>query len=249
MSMTAEALERERQFHNERFAEDNREAQEKYYFAIKDCEDDMWKAVRAAAVGKRVLEYGCAKGERSFELAPIAARVDGIDISDVAIDMAADRAKAQAVENVCFTVGDAHDTPYDDNTFDVVFGSGIIHHLDTERSLQEINRILKPGGVAIFKEPLGCNVAINMYRMVTPAARTDDEHPLMPVDYRISRRVFGKAQWTFYGLLTLGAVPFRSLPIGGLALKVAAACDRVIALVPGLRWQLWYSLMVMTKAA
>lgn len=248
MSVADVVLERERLFHNERFAGDSREAQEKYYFAVQPCEDALWSAVQAAAVGKTVLEYGCAKGERSFELAPTAAWVDGIDISDVAIDQASQRAAAEGVTNTRFTVGDAQNTPYADETFDVVFGSGIIHHLDTEKSLREIYRILKPGGVAIFKEPLGCNVVINLYRAITPHARTDDEHPLLPIDHRISRDVFDDVEWSFYGLLTLAAVPLRTTPMAGAVRRAAAAGDRLLSRVPGLRWQLWYSLMVMRKA-
>ena len=40
-----------------------------------------------------------------------------------------------------------------DNSFDVVFGSSILHHLDFDKSLKEIFRVLKPGGRMVFAEP------------------------------------------------------------------------------------------------
>ena len=248
MSSTQDALlERERQFHNERFAGETRVAQEKYYWAIRDCDRDLREMVHAAAAGGRVLEYGCATGGHAIELARRAARVDGIDISDVAIGQARERAAALGLCNASFAVGDAHATGYDENTFDLVFGSGIIHHLDTERSLREIHRILKPGGVAVFKEPLGSNIAINLYRSLTPSARTEDEHPLRPVDKRLADQVFDSVTWRFYGLATLATVPLQASRLGPPAYRAAAGIDRILAAIPGMRWQLWYALLTLRK--
>jgi ubiquinone/menaquinone biosynthesis C-methylase UbiE len=49
--------------------------------------------------------------------------------------------------------GDAHHLPYDDATFDYVVGDGILHHLD-DVALGEVHRVRKPGGRALFREPL-----------------------------------------------------------------------------------------------
>lgn len=242
-------LERERDFHNERFADETRTAQEKYYWAIRQCDLDLRSAIAARASGSTILEYGCATGGHAIELAPTAHRVEGIDISDVAVEMAREHAASLGLTNAFFSVGDAHATPYDDNTFDLVFGSGIIHHLDTERSLKEIHRILKPGGTAVFKEPLGSNIGINVYRALTPAARTEDEHPLLPRDKQIADRIFGSVDWEFYGLATLATVPFKATALGQPAYRLAASLDEVLARIPGVRWQLWYALISMRKAS
>lgn len=240
-------LEREREYHNTRFSEETRTAQGKYYWALSNCRRRWSQALFAASPGARVLEYGCAQGEWSLRIATRARRVDAIDISDVAIDQARSRARELGASNVFFETMDAQATSFPDGTFDLVFGSGIIHHLDTRKSLEEIHRILKPGGTAIFSEPLGCNVLINAYRTLTPRARTPDEHPLLPADKRIADSIFTSTQWEFFGLFTIAAVPLRESPLGPGAFKAAEKIDRIMGKIPGIRWQLWNALISLRK--
>ena len=63
-------------------------------------------------------------------------------------------------------------------SFDIAYGSGILHHLNLNKSLNELKRILKKDGKIIFIEPMATNPFINLYRKFTPNARTSDEHPL-----------------------------------------------------------------------
>jgi SAM-dependent methyltransferase len=244
----AEVLDREREFHNERFADDEaRAAQGKYYFAIRDCDETYEAALVEHARGAVALDYGCALGDYALKLAPIAKEVQGIDISDVAIEAAKESAKAQGLTNAHFAVMDAQATSFPDAYFDFVFGIGIIHHLETERSLREVARILKPGGVAIFREPLGGNPVIDLYRAFTPQARTVDEHPLRRADLEISRKIFSRSDWRFYGLATLASVPLRNSALGEAAFKATAALDRLLFKLPPVRWMAWNALMVMEK--
>ena len=53
----------------------------------------------------------------------------------------------------------------------------IKHHLNLNKSLKELNRILKKGGIMLFAEPMATNPIINIYRKFTPKARSADEHP------------------------------------------------------------------------
>jgi SAM-dependent methyltransferase len=55
-------------------------------------------------------------------------------------------------------------------------------------------RILKPGGKAIFIEPIAYNPVINVYRKMAMDVRTDDEHPLKIRDLRIIEKYFGTAK-------------------------------------------------------
>lgn len=207
------------------------------------------KAVEAAAVNADVLEYGCAMGELAIGLAPKAKSVCGIDISEVAIEQAQEEAAKQGLTNTKFLVADAMNTGLPDNSFDLVFGSGIIHHLDTEQSLSEINRILKPGGKAVFKEPMEGNFVLQMYRKATPDTRTPDEHPLKKVDFDIANKIFGKTKIKYYGLTTIAAVPFRDKKIGPAVYRVFATIDRLIFMLPGMKSQAWYVYMEMQKKA
>jgi SAM-dependent methyltransferase len=243
----AAVIEREREFHNQRFAEETRDAQEKYYFALRDCDIRYESLIMKHAANAVVLDYGCAKGDWALRIAPTAEKVYGIDISDVAIEAARQTAARMGLSNTQFDAMDAHDLAFPDATFDVVFGLGIIHHLDTRKALTEVARVLKPGGLAIFREPLGYNAAINVYRRLTPAARTIDEHPLVLSDYRVADELFADNCWEFHGLVTLASVPFRSTPLGDLVFKLAHGVDSLLLRVPGLRWQAWAALMVLRK--
>lgn len=247
MNSDATIVEREREYHNLRFTEETRDAQEKYYFALQDCDAKYERLVVEHAKGAVALDYGCAKGEWTLKIAPGAKRIHGIDISDVAIDAARAEAVARGLTNTRFDAMDAHKMDFADNTFDLVFGLGIIHHLDTRQSLEEVARVLKPGGVAIFREPLGYNALINLYRNVTPNARTIDEHPLVHVDKQIADEVFSKSDWEFYGLSTLATVPFRNTGLGKPLLGLTATLDRALFQVPAMRWQAWAVLMTLRK--
>lgn len=67
---------------------------------------------------------------------------------------------------------------YPDGFFDIAVGFAIIHHLDLNLAIPELYRVLKPGGIAYFAEPLGGNPVINLYRKLTPQYRTQDEEPI-----------------------------------------------------------------------
>ena len=78
-----------------------------------------------------------------------------------------------------FHLMDAHSLEFEDESFDFVYGCAILHHLDYVRALDEVCRVLKPGGRILFVEPLGINPVGKLVRAMTPFARTVDEKPLM----------------------------------------------------------------------
>ena len=78
-----------------------------------------------------------------------------------------------------FRLMDAHSLEFKDESFDFVYGCAILHHLDFICALDEVYRVLKPGGHILFVEPLGINPVGKLVRAVTPFARTVDEKPLM----------------------------------------------------------------------
>src|SRR5690606_18718880 len=118
---------------------------------------------------KVYLEYGCGmdKDNRSTKLARIGAEVHGIDISDYAIDYLTKEAQKENLD-IDYQVMNAEDMTYPDNYFDVIYGAGILHHLDLEKAFDSISKKLKENGTAIFIEPLGHNPLINGFRNRTP---------------------------------------------------------------------------------
>lgn len=246
MILADSRIDRERSFHNHRFSGETREAQDKYYSAIAHGAEEYLALVRRLAAGADVLEYGCAKGGNALALAPSCRTVTGIDISDVAIGQAREAAGRAGLGNARFFAMNAEAMSFEDAGFDLVFGSGIIHHLDVENAFGEIARVLRPGGQAVFWEPLGHNRLINWYRRRTPEARTPDEHPLLKPDFDAARRHFGRVDLRFFGLTTLAGVPFRDSPLHAAVHGAARALDRALLSVPGLAWQAWYAHIVLT---
>jgi ubiquinone/menaquinone biosynthesis C-methylase UbiE len=119
--------------------------------------------------GKKVLEFGCGSGWLTIYLAQPGAHVFAFDISEESLKVAAKyAAKHGVVDRISFRKENAEALSYPDNSFDVVVGGAILHHLDIEKASREIYRVLKKKGRAFFLEPLGHNPFINLYRKMTP---------------------------------------------------------------------------------
>lgn len=238
-------LDGERDFHNRRFKEgDGRQAQQKYYWTIQKGAEKYWNSVLAHAKGAAVLSYGCGLGEGLSDLLPIVKSLDGIDISDAAIEQVR---QSYGGPSASFHVMDAMNLGFADQSFDLVFGSGIIHHLDIALACKEIRRVLKPGGCAIFWEPLGVNPLINAYRYVTPNARTPDEHPLLPKDFQTMRKLDFKVGVEYFGLFTLVLAPFQNQKMSGRLLSILEKIDGAVLKTPGVRFAAWYSIINLEK--
>ena len=233
---------RERDFHNEMYAaEGSRADQAKYYWAVSDGAEDYQRTYQDLARGRDVLEYGCGDSRSFLTLAPIVRSLEAIDISDTVIQ----RLKSENIhDNVSLQVMDAMNMTFPDNSFDLVFGSGIIHHLETDAAVREVSRVLRPDGRAVFWEPLGLNPLINVYRRLTPQARTPDEHPLVPRDFALMAEHLNLLEVRHYGLSTLAAVPLRNRKPGKAILKLGRQVDKALLGLPGIRQLAWYVLVV-----
>ncbi len=203
-------------------------------------------AIVSAVEGRRALDYGCGTGWTTAKFACHAEEIVGIDISDTAIEQAADQAEAAGLTNVAFEQMDAENLDFDDDSFDAVYGSAIIHHLDVRRALSEICRVLKPSGMAVFEEPMGHNLGMRAFRALTPNHRTPDEHPLLVRDLQIAEEFFADARFDFFNLSTLLAVPFALTPLADPIRKILARVDdRLIDAIPALGPHAWRVVLVL----
>ena len=100
--------------------------------------------------GMRVLELGCGTGYFTSELVKTGARITAIDISPELLELAR---RQVPEENATFVIENAYATSFAGGCFDSVVGSSVLHHLDVDRALAEIFRVLKPGGTVRFTEP------------------------------------------------------------------------------------------------
>lgn len=239
----AARIAREREFHNQRFADDSaREIRVgKFYSAISYGFELYRTKVAEASAGRCVLEYGCGTESLAFDLAGKAQRVLSIDISDVAIQQAQRIAALKGVRGVQFTVDNAEAMHFPDKHVDVVAGSGIVHHLDIPKSMREVRRVLRNGGVAIFAEPLGHNPVVNWYRSRTPELRSADEHPLLVRDLNMMAEGFASAQVTYFGMIAplLGFVSSKTDKAKPLT-RWIWWLDRQLCRIPLLKRYAWF---------
>ena len=209
---------------------------------------NLWLLKRC--LNKRVLDYCCGNALTSIFLANNGAEVVGIDMSNVSIENARKEAKRQGVdEKTAFFVMDGEALEFDDDYFDVIYESGVLHHLDIQKAYRELTRVLKPNGEIICIEALGHNPVIHLYRKMSPHLRTkwEVEHILCKKDLEMTKRYFAKVETKFFHLATLAAVPFRNLPGFSILLKLLEAVDSVLLKLPFLKWQAWQVVFVLSQ--
>ena len=232
-------LTRERDFHDDAFATGARRSTAKYYATARRSYAHYHDVVLTGAGGRNVLEYGCGTGSIAFILAAAGDRVTGIDISPVAIEMAAAEAARRQLRDIRFEVMNAERLEFPDSSLDLVCGSAVLHHLDLERAGAEIRRVLKPGGRLVFFEPLGHNPLINWYRRRTPHLRTVDEHPLRMEELRKFASGFKSIDLRYFHITSLGAAALEGRPGFRGVLNTADALDRLLLAIPPLRRYAW----------
>jgi ubiquinone/menaquinone biosynthesis C-methylase UbiE len=98
--------------------------------------------------GLKVLEIGVGMGADYLEWLKAGANATGVDLSAISLERARHRCGVAGYKPD-LRVADAERLPFPDNTFDVVYSYGVMHHSpDTAQCLREASRVLKPGGAA-----------------------------------------------------------------------------------------------------
>jgi len=98
--------------------------------------------------GLRVLEIGVGLGADYLEWLKAGALATGVDLSSTSIERARRRCEAAGLKHD-LQIADAESLPFSDNSFDVVYSYGVLHHSpDTARCFREALRVLKAGGTA-----------------------------------------------------------------------------------------------------
>ena len=137
--------------------------------------------------GERLLEIGCGTGlVTELVHAATGASIVGIDISPELVA----EAKAR-LPQATFQVENAFRMSFPNASFDAVYGSSILHHLEIEPALAEIMRVLRPGGRMVFAEPNMLNPQIFVQKNVPLIKRWlgDTPHETAFVRWSFARRL------------------------------------------------------------
>ena len=98
--------------------------------------------------GKRLLEVGCGMGSDLLQFARGGALCTGVDLTPRSIEISRHRFSLYG-ERGDFVLSDGEHLPFADESFDVVYSNGVLHHTpDTAGAIREVHRVLRPGGTA-----------------------------------------------------------------------------------------------------
>lgn len=128
------------------FFEESETLRYRYHYHLLPLFDQLAQQYPAG----KLLEVGCSMATDLIQLAQRDFQVTGVDLTEVGIKLAK---KRFALNNLTanLLVGDAENLEFEDNSFDIVYSFGVLHHTpDVPKSVQEVWRVLKKGGTAVI---------------------------------------------------------------------------------------------------
>jgi SAM-dependent methyltransferase len=126
----------------------------------------------------------------------------------------------------------AEKMPFESGEFDLMHGEAVLHHISLSSAAPEIRRVLKRGGRAVFKDPLGHNPVLEFVRDHMPAvtgksAAKGTDRPMTIEDVEDFGKRFAAYEYRTFGLSSMAAMLLR-LPPRSLATRALHAIDNAI---------------------
>jgi ubiquinone/menaquinone biosynthesis C-methylase UbiE len=142
--------------------------------------------------GERAIDMGCGTGEFSNKLNQFGLQVTGLDISEKSIR----HCKEKYGESITFETKDIENTGFPDNSVDIIFFGGILHHFpNSEKVFAEAHRILKKGGRVFAFDPNYYNLIIWTYRELLGVQKQKTENEVLMKAEQIKEKL-KKANFT-----------------------------------------------------
>ena len=130
---------------SKKYFEESRELRYRYHYHIPI----QLNRLKEIKLEGRVLEIGLGLGVDTHFLCELGYAVTGIDLTENSVEAT----NARLAFYGCLAdirTGNAESLDFNDETFDVVYSFGVLHHTpDTQQSIDEVHRVLKPGGIAL----------------------------------------------------------------------------------------------------
>jgi 2-polyprenyl-3-methyl-5-hydroxy-6-metoxy-1,4-benzoquinol methylase len=123
--------------------------------------------------GQKVLDIGTGSGWASVMLAKKGAgKIVAVDMSDKMLAFVNKIAKINGVGDIIETINmPIESAAFEENTFDLIISIEVLHHLNVETAMRKIHGWLKPGGRAVFAEPLANSKLLTVIRDLSPVPK------------------------------------------------------------------------------
>jgi len=130
-------------------------------FYRRDFDELKWRDLSLFSLNqiesKKILDVGCGSGLYTLTFLKLGADfVAGQDISEEAVNSTIDTCKKNGFSNFSIKKGNCETLLFDDNSFDLAFSGDVFEHITKEQKINFINeiyRVLKPGGLLTIKTP------------------------------------------------------------------------------------------------
>ncbi len=122
-----------------------------------------------------VLDVACGAGHVAQTVAPRVRQVVGVDLTPALLEIGALRLRDDGVANVLLQQGNAHDLPFLDESFDVVYCRSALHHFDRpEAAVAEMVRVCRRGGRIVLMDLIAPTSAVRqefdaLHRLLDPS--------------------------------------------------------------------------------
>jgi ubiquinone/menaquinone biosynthesis C-methylase UbiE len=192
--------------------------------------------------GRTLLEIGCGIGVDSIQLAGRGFDVTAVDLTENALDVARQFAARRGAA-IQFRLGNAERLDFRDGSFDIVYSFGVLHHTpDIERSVSEVHRVLRPGGIAyvmLYHRDSLVNLVHRMLRLPYESPRNRKDH--CPVVYTFSRTAVRRLFGNFTSVSVFADYPF-TFGFGPLATRSPLVLRRALGRAIG-----WHLMITATR--